>query len=83
MKFKDKKNYKAIAIQLENYVNNYIPPSWKEPIKSVAFVYPISAKEAQDLYISFMHGNLEEDVLKTKPWYIHKAIRQFFLEMEE
>ncbi|MGV8151701.1 MAG: hypothetical protein ACP5OG_01345 [Candidatus Nanoarchaeia archaeon] len=58
------KEYETQAIMLENYIKNYQPSCWREPISKVISGIIITPSQAKELIEANNKGKLEE-ALKT------------------
>jgi hypothetical protein len=67
-----KNNYEreVFTINMEQFIREYIPKNWMEPIQEVDFVPHFSYEEIDEIF----SGNIPERIRK---WYIKEAIQEF------
>ncbi|KYK27107.1 hypothetical protein AYK26_00205 [Euryarchaeota archaeon SM23-78] len=85
--------YERLALELEHYIEDYVPQNKIEPISAFAFVPLLQKQDAQDLLKSFKADTLEEHLknpesgleivkkIKEKT-YLHEAIINYFEQGE-
>jgi len=69
-RIKDNYERDVFTINLEQFIRNYQPKQWVEPIKEVDFVPHFSYEEINKIF----SGNIPERITK---WYIKEAIEEF------
>ena len=69
-KMKDNYDREVFAIKLEQFIKNYQPKQWREPIKEVDFVPYFTFQEIDQIF----SGEIPEGITKC---YIKEAIQEF------
>jgi hypothetical protein len=80
----DAKQYELLGLKIYEYVRNYTPKSWHEPIRVNTVIFPILGAEAKK-FLEAHRAETLEDVLKKggeplNKWYVIEAIISFFKE---
>ena len=85
MKNQNNKDYKLMAIVLENHIANYHPPGWREgsTIKSVLPTIRITPENARVFSEAYNAGDLEPVIANTdnrfkEYWVLREAVKSFF-----
>lgn len=81
--------YEFLAVKLEQYIANYSPRTFQEPIRIFDYAPSIHPADARKFVKWFIDGSLEEKIQKPenllnsripKTWYFREAILDFFKE---
>lgn len=66
-----------MGIMLERFIRDYVPQGWKESISSISFIPIFTKQEMVDLFEAFQMDDLRQKICN-RPWYVQRAIEDFF-----